>query len=439
MGTGRDEAIEFLRANHMDPGQVELEPLCDTFAKEMERGLGGAGGSLLMIPTYLEADHEVPRGKRVIAIDAGGTNFRVGLVSFDPKGNAEIGHFRNFPMPGLRQEVDARTFFATIAGYLSECADLRDDIGLCFSYATEIQPNRDGRLVRFCKEVKAREVEGQLIGENVAMALRDAGHRGNKRIVLLNDTVATLLAGKAAAADRNFGSYIGFILGTGTNCAYVEANARITKTPGLDLSRKQIVNVESGGFGLAPRGTIDLEFDAATVDPGMCTFEKMISGGYLGGLYRAVLAKAAREGLFPSAAAALIRDVPPLDTRDLGRFLSDPADRTGRIALALPTAEALDLAFSLAELLVERAAKLTAVNLASIAIQSGAGRDPGRPIRVTADGTTFYELKGLRGKTLGFLEPFLLERHGVRCAFARVDNAPLIGAAIAALTTAWPS
>ena len=59
---------------------------------------------------------------------------------------------------------------------------------------------------------------------------------------------------------------------------------------------------------------------------------------------------------------------------------------------------------------MERAAKLTAVNLASIALKSGAGRDPRRPICVTADGTTFYELKGLREKTLRFLEPFLLER-----------------------------
>jgi hexokinase len=434
MRTGRGEAIEFLCANHMDCGQVDMESLCYSFAKEMDRGLGGTGSSLLMIPTYLEADSEIPRGRRVIAVDAGGTNFRVGLVSFDPGGKPEIDLFRNFPMPGLAEEVDSRTFFSTIAGYLSEVADLSDAIGLCFSYATEIQPNRDGRLLRFCKEVKAREVEGQLIGEGLARALKEAGHGGGQRIVLLNDTVATLLAGKAASADRAFESFIGFILGTGTNCAYVEENARITKMAGLDPARKQIVNVESGAFGRAPRGTIDLEFDAATVDPGMYTFEKMISGGYLGGLYRAVLAKAACEKLFSPGAADLVRRLPPMETRDLGIFLSGPAVRTGPIALALPTDEDFDLAYNLAERLVERAAKLTAVNLASIAVKSGAGRDPRRPICVTADGTTFYELKGLREKTLRFLEPFLLERHGVRCEFAKVDNAPLIGAAIAGLT-----
>jgi hexokinase len=434
MGTAKSEAIAFLCAHHMDCGQLEMEPLCDAFAKEMDRGLAGAGGSLLMIPTYLEAHSEIPRGRPIIAVDAGGTHFRVGLVSFDAQGKPEIEHFKNFPMPGLVEEVDSRTFFATIAGYLSDLAGLSDHIGLCFSYPTEIQPNRDGRLIRFCKEVKAREVEGQFIGENLARALKEAGHGGNKRIVLLNDTVATLLAGKAAMVDRTFDTYIGFILGTGTNCAYVEENAKITKRAGLDPSRKQIVNVESGGFGLAPRGAIDLAFDATTVDPGMYTFEKMISGGYLGRLFGAVLSQAARDGFLSSRAAELIQGLPPMETKDLGLFLSGSAARTGPIALALAAPRDFDLAYHLAERLVERAAKLTAVNLASIAIKSGAGKDPGRPICVTADGTTFYQLKGLREKTLGFLDPFLLERHGVRCEFAKVDNAPLIGAAIAGLT-----
>jgi len=433
MRTGRGEAIEFLCANHMDSGQLEMDSLCYSFDREMDRGLEGTGGSLLMIPTYLEADSEVPRGRPVIAVDAGGTNFRVALVAFDAEGRPGIDRFRNFPMPGVKEEVDARTFFATIAGYLSDLAGLSDDIGFCFSYATEIQPNRDGRLVRFCKEVKAPEVEGRLIGEGLAQALQEAGHPGGKRIVLLNDTVATLLAGKASAGQA-FESYIGFILGTGTNCAYVEDNARIARMPGLDPGRKQIVNVESGGFGRAPRGTIDLAFDAATIDPGMYTFEKMISGGYLGGLFGAVLARAAGEGLFQPATAGSVLALPALETRDLGRFLANPADPAGLIASALAPAEDLDLAFNLAERLVERAAKLTAASLAAIALKSGAGRDPRRPICITADGTTFYELKGLREKTLRFLEPYLLERHGVRCEFARVENAPLIGAAIAGLT-----
>jgi hexokinase len=89
--------------------------------------------------------------------------------------------------------------------------------------------------------------------------------------VLLNDTVATLLAGRAETSGRRFDSYIGFILGTGTNTAYVEQNANIKKATDLDPDKSQIVNVESGGFGKAPRGKVDPAFDAASVSPGVNT------------------------------------------------------------------------------------------------------------------------------------------------------------------------
>jgi hexokinase len=434
MDRGRGEAVEFLSANFMDCAQVDMESLCYTFIKEMERGLAGTESSLLMIPTYIGAESGIPAGKPVIALDAGGTNFRVALVSFGADGKPAIERFRKFPMPGLKREVDSKTFFATVAGYLKDVADSSEDVGFCFSYATEILENGDGRLLRFCKEVKAKEVEGQLIGEKLNEALLASGCREPKRIVLLNDTVATLLAGKSAFADRSFESYIGFILGTGTNCSYVEENARIPKKKGLEKSRHQIVNVESGGFGKCPRGVIDLDFDSRTVDPGMYTFEKMISGGYLGGLYGAVIAKAAREGLFSAATAERVGALAPLETKDLGDFLANPGNGKAPVAAAFADGADLDVAYNLAERIVERAAKLTAVNLASIAIKTGKGKDPRRPILVTADGTTFYELFGLKEKTKRYLDTFLLERWGQRCEFANVDNAPLIGAAIAGLT-----
>ena len=312
----------------MDCDQVEMESLCPAFVKEMDRGLQGAESSLLMIPTYLEVDGGIPKGKTVIAVDAGGTNFRVALVSFDSEGKPAIGHFKTFPMP-VSSRRSIRRFFSTVAGYLEEVVELSDTVGFCFSYATDIQENRDGRLIRFCKEVKAKEVEGQLIGENLSKALRDAHHTKGKRIVLLNDTVATLLAGTAAISDRSFETYIGFILGTGTNCSYVEENVKITKKR-LDPLRKQIVNVESGGFGRAPRGVIDIELDSITVDPGMYTFEKMISGGYLGRLYGAAIARAASEGLFSAKSADAVRRLPPVETKDLGTFLSRRRTRKAR-------------------------------------------------------------------------------------------------------------
>ena len=63
-----------------------------------------------------------------------------------------------------------------------------------FHILTEILPDKDGRLLQFCKEVQAPEVVGELIGKKLLETLG----MEEKQIVILNDTVATLLAGKSA-------------------------------------------------------------------------------------------------------------------------------------------------------------------------------------------------------------------------------------------------
>jgi len=157
----------------------------------MFKGLKGKESSLRMIPTYIEADNQFFTDVPVVAIDAGGTNFRAALIKFSKQGKLEISNIINAWMPGLEGEISKDEFFQTIAGYVKPLAEKTNRIGFCFSYPTEILPDKDGKLLQFCKEVKAPGVVGQLIGKNL---LETMGMPG-KKIILLNDTVATLLAG----------------------------------------------------------------------------------------------------------------------------------------------------------------------------------------------------------------------------------------------------
>jgi hexokinase len=92
-------------------------------------------------------------------------------------------------------------------------------------------------------------------------------------------------------------------------------------------------------------------------------------------------------------------------------------------------------AWYLLDSLIERAAKLVAAMLASTVLKTGSrGCDPTIPVCITADGTTFYELKSLKKKTEYYLTDFLEKNHGRFIEIVNVDNAPLIGAAIAGLT-----
>ncbi|MCE5257368.1 MAG: hexokinase [Spirochaetaceae bacterium] len=432
MSREREMAMEFLGLNFMQSAQVDMESLSRSFIDEMEKGLKGELSSLFMLPTYIEAKSAIPSNRPVIALDAGGTNFRVALVVFDDEKKPLIKGFRKFPMPGVKGEVGLEEFFACIATAIGDLIPESDDIGFCFSYPTEIMENGDGRLLRFSKEINAKEVEGQMIGENLNKALLARGMNKPKNIVIVNDTVTTLLAGMSAFADRNFDSYIGFILGTGTNCCYSEKNSLITKIKGVRAQGEQVINIESGGFGRSPRGLIDREFDETTLNPGFYTFEKMISGAYLGGLFTLTLKSASRAGLFSAGTAASIDSASPFTTSDMGAFLADK-EKAGSVHNLMAKEGELAIAFCIAEEIVDRAARLSAVNLASIAIKTGKGFDPLRPVLTAADGTTFYELPGLRQKTLRYIDSFLRVSHGQYMEFARVDNASLIGAAIAGL------
>jgi hexokinase len=338
-------------------------------------------------------------------------------------------------MPGLGKEVRKEEFFAAIVEYMAGVIDAGDSIGFCFSYPTEILPNRDGRLIRFCKEVKAPEVEGELIGQNLIATIKEAGYKGDKRVVILNDTVATLLAGMSASGKRTFSSYVGFILGTGSNCCYIESNRKITKKCDLDPGKEQIVNVESGSFAKAPRGAIDQQLDEATLDPGKYTFEKMFSGGYLGALCLKALQQAGKQGLFSEATGAELLGTEALQTKDVNSFLRYPkGDNPLALSCANETNQDRAAVWYVLDGLIERAALVVAAMLSSVVIETDKGFDPCEPVCITAEGTTFYELKSLREKIEGHMRSFLQDKHGRFFKFVHVRDATLIGAAIAGLT-----
>jgi hexokinase len=369
-------------------------------------------------------------------MDAGGTNFRVATVAFGDDGKASISDFKLFKMPGLGGEVSKEEFFGKMAGYISHAVGKSECVGFCFSYPIEMFPNKDGRVLFFSKEIQAPQVEGQMIGENMNSAIVAAGLGGRKKMILLNDTVATLLAGRADASGRRFDSYIGFILGTGTNCSYIEQNKNITKAKNLDPAGSQIINVESGAFGKAPRGIIDKKFDKSLLNPGVNVFEKMISGAYLGPICLRTIQAAVKVKLFSSEVADRLEGIEELTTKETSDFLYEPQSGTNPLSKAISSADEQDCEtlYRLVDRIIERAAKLTAINLSSAAIKSGKGKNPARPVCIVAEGTTYYHLTSLRQRVEYYLKQYLVEKKNIFYQTINVENATLIGAAIAGLT-----
>lgn len=439
MNKAKSSVNEFLKKYGMHYDSIDIDQCCDVFIKDMEKGLNGEESSLKMLVTYISLEENIPLEEPVIVMDAGGTNFRVAVVTFDKNKQPVIEDFKTYPMPGTKGELSKEEFFKVMAQYLEPVANKSDKIGFCFSYPTEILPNKDGKLIHFNKEVKVRDMEGVQIGSNLLQALKDAGIKGDKKIVLLNDTVADLLGGKAAYPDRKFESYIGFILGTGTNTCYIEDNAKMKKAQVIAAKEgSSIINIESGGYAKAPRGEIDIIVDNGTTDPGRQQFEKMISGAYQGTLLFETFKKAAQDGLLSKQFAARLNEVKGLTSREIDDFCYYPyGDNAIAKCIGVGSSEEEKddrlKVFYMIDALMERAAKLVAINIASVILKSGKGKDPSLPVCVAADGTTFYKSKLFRGKLDYYVKVHLNEKMGIYCEFVKAENANLVGTAIAGL------
>ncbi len=92
------------------------------------------------------------------------------------------------------------------------------------------------------------------------------------------------------------------------------------------------------------------------------------------------------------------------------------------------------LLYYLSDMIVERAAKLTALTLSATLLKTGAGEDPCRPVCIVAEGSVFWGLHSMKRKVEYYLKSFLEEQEDRYFEIIRVENASLVGAAIAGLT-----
>lgn len=421
----------FFRKHHMYYGDINLKKATDTFLNEMSDGLNLQGSTLKMIPTYITLDNVEICNKKVLVMDAGGTNFRVALVRFDDRGNPDIVYMEKYDMPGSDGEITKDKFFDQIVEYLKPIINESDHIGFCFSYPTEILPSKDGKLICFNKEVKITGMVGEKIGENLLDKLKQKGYNASKSFVLINDTVATLLGGKAQSNERIYGSYIGFILGTGINSCYIEENANIKKNKNISsLPGTQIVNIESGGYGKAPQSDIDRIYVASTESPNTQIFEKMVSGAYQGGLLLTILKQAACENMFSDEAKLRIKSIYNLTSRQIDEFIKNPSG-DNIIATSFLDENDRMIVTNIINTFYERVASLISINLAAVIMKTSKGKNPVNPVCISAEGTTFYKSLLIKPKLDRYIKNYFNEQLGVYCKFVKAENATIIGTAVA--------
>lgn len=414
----------------------DIKEITRLFLREMELGLAGQASSLPMIPSFLGNRFYAPAGERVVAVDAGGTNLRISRILFGGDGLPVMEETRKYRMPGSDGEIGCDTFFDMLAGYLSDLLDGVRRIGFCFSYEVEIQPDLDGKILSMSKEVVVTGCQGKMIGRELKKALLKKGVPAVPAVTVLNDTTACLLGGRLLCNSREYGDYLGFVLGTGTNICYYEDNGRITKLPCQTLGKgRSIINVESACFAGMPVGELDESFFMTTKEPAEHRLEKLVSGQYLGSLFLHYAKNAAAAGAFQAETKEAVQRLDELSTAEMNAFMEegDPGNRLG-MACAGRRGDREKL-MDIADSLTERAAVLSVASMAACLERGKAFRKPGLPVLVTAEGTTFNRCRLLRDKILSLADTYIGGDAGICVHFASPEDSVICGTALAAVHT----
>ncbi|HRW58986.1 MAG TPA: hypothetical protein P5048_05175, partial [Chlamydiales bacterium] len=258
------------------------------FHQEMKKGLELEKSSLLMSRSFLNKISAVSPGV-FLALDLGGTNFRIVAISIDSSQKITILNKKSYVLDSKIIKSTGDLFFDDLALKIkqflieSHLEDEAIELGFTFSFPIKQENAKSGILLNWTKEFAIDDV----IGKDVVVCLEQALERqsiDNIQIkALVTDGVATLIA----KSFENSLCNISVIIGTGTDACYVEAIENISN---VSFSEKSmIIDTGWGNFDKLSRNLYDDILDASSNNPFKQKVEKLISGKYIGELYRIVL------------------------------------------------------------------------------------------------------------------------------------------------------
>lgn len=260
-----------------------------------------------MLPSYT---HMLPSGAEkgmYLALDVGGSTFRVALVELRGNGDMEIVRVKSDYIDNNVKQLEGTRFFdwmaekiaATLsevgANYGRESAPL--SMGLSWSFPIEQTSVNSGLVIHMGKGfLCSNGTVGQELGDLIVQSCRKRDL--NVEVdAIVNDSSATLLS--RAYGDPK--TRLSLILGTGTNAAihFPVHEIGLTKfgvrPPGwFDRAKHVIVNSEMSMFGggILPMSRWDEYLNRTHLRPDYQPLEYMITGRYLGEIVRLIMVEA---------------------------------------------------------------------------------------------------------------------------------------------------
>uniref|UniRef100_A0AAQ4RSX0 Hexokinase-2 n=1 Tax=Gasterosteus aculeatus aculeatus TaxID=481459 RepID=A0AAQ4RSX0_GASAC len=283
-----------------------LKDIMNRFRREMENGLGrdtSPTATVKMLPTFVRSIPDGSEKGDFIALDLGGSNFRILRVKVtqDKKQPVQM-ESQVYETPDDIIHGSGSQLFAHVADCLGDfmekqkIKDKKIPVGFTFSFPCAQTKLDEAVLVTWTKKFKASGVEGMDVVNLLNKAIQKRGDYEADIMAVVNDTVGTMMT--CGFDDQR--CEVGIIIGTGTNACYMEELRHIDQVEGDE--GRMCINTEWGAFGDDGsledlRTEFDREIDRGSINPGKQLFEKMASGMYMGELVRLILVKMAKEGL----------------------------------------------------------------------------------------------------------------------------------------------
>ncbi|CAI5774554.1 hexokinase HKDC1 isoform X1 [Podarcis lilfordi] len=291
---------------HMRLSDDVLLDLMARFQAEMVKGLArdtNPTATLKMLPTFVRSIPDGTEKGEFLALDLGGSRFRVLKVKVSENGKQNVQMESQFyPTPKEIIHGSGTDLFQYVADCLADFMETKNikhkkfPLGFTLSFPYIQRKLEEGILISWTKHFKARGVQQTDVVKSLQKALRKHQDIDVDILALVNDTVGTMMT--CGYDDQR--CEVGVIIGTGTNACYMEEMSNIDLVEGDE--GRMCINTEWGAFGDDAslddiRTEFDKEIDLGSFNPGKQLFEKMISGLYLGELVRIILLKMTREGL----------------------------------------------------------------------------------------------------------------------------------------------
>uniref|UniRef100_A0A4W6EP35 Hexokinase-2 n=1 Tax=Lates calcarifer TaxID=8187 RepID=A0A4W6EP35_LATCA len=399
-GSGKGAAMVTAVAYRLAAQHVERQRILDTLrlsreqlvevkklmSEEMVRGLSKQTheqASVKMLPTYVRSTPDGTEHGDFLALDLGGSSFRVLLVRVrsGKKHNVDM-HHKIYSIPQETMQGTGEELFSHIVDCIADFLEYMGmrgaslPLGFTFSFPCH-QSKLDQNHTLTQKSLLSIEFDLNFVA-------------------VVNDTVGTMMT----CGYEDSKCEVGLIVGTGTNACYMEEMHNIELVENDD--GRMCVNMEWGAFG--DNGELDdfcTQFDhmvdECSNNPGKQRYEKMISGMYLGEIVRNVLMDFTAKGLlFRGKLSERLKTRGIFETKFLSQIEKDRlAMRQVRsilqhLGLTSSTCDDSVLVKEVCSVVARRAAQLCGAGLAAVVDKIRQNRNLNQlSVTVGVDGTLY--------------------------------------------------